>query len=80
MPERPESFRAAANESLQENLDRGEPSIFAGYGVVGALLLFGGIGYLLDWWLGTLPWFLLAGLAIGLGLTLYGLLKATHRA
>jgi F0F1-type ATP synthase assembly protein I len=80
MPDKHESFRAAANESLQENLDRGEPSIFAGYGLVGAIILFGGIGYLLDMWLKTLPAFLLIGLLVGLIVGFYALLKATRRA
>jgi F0F1-type ATP synthase assembly protein I len=61
--------------ALQENLDRGEPAIFASYGLIGAILLLGGTGYLLDWWLDTSPWFLLAGLLAGVVVGFYGLVR-----
>lgn len=67
-----------ANESLQENLDRGKPVIFASYGVIGAILLFGGAGYVLDRVLGTLPWCLLAGIVIGLSVAFYTLVQRTR--
>ena len=67
-----------ANASLQENLDRGKPVIFASYGVVGAILLFGGAGYVLDRVLGTLPGFLLGGLCTGLAVAFYTLIKRTR--
>jgi len=69
-----------ANESLQQNLDREEPLIFASYGIVGGILLIGGAGYALDRWLGTLPWFLLAGLCVGLSIAFYGLIKELNRS
>jgi F0F1-type ATP synthase assembly protein I len=79
MPERPDFFVSGANKSLQENLVRGEPVIFASYGVVGAILLLGGAGYLVDRSFGTLPWFLLAGLSVGLCVAFYVLVKTVRR-
>jgi F0F1-type ATP synthase assembly protein I len=71
---------AGANESLQENLDRTEPVIFASYGVTGAVLVLGMAGYLLDRWLGTHPWCLLAGLVAGIGIGLSALVTAVRRS
>ena len=79
MADEPDPFVRGANESLQANLDRAEPVIFASYGIVGAILLLGGIGYLLDRWLDTLPWFFLVGVAVGLGVAFYALLDAVRR-
>ena len=76
MPKNSESFVYGANESMQENLDQGEPVIFAAYGVIGAILLLGGGGYLLDRWMGTQPWLLLAGLVVGLCVAFYSLVRA----
>ena len=73
------SFVPDANEAMQENLERGEPVIFAAYGVIGAVLLLGGTGYVVDRWLGTGPWALLGGLAVGLSVALYVLLVAVRR-
>jgi F0F1-type ATP synthase assembly protein I len=80
MSKNSDSFVSDANESMQENLERGEPVIFAAYGVIGALLLLGGTGYVVDRWLGTGPWGLLGGLAVGLCVAFYVLLVAVrHR-
>ena len=76
MTKQSESFVRGANESMQANLDRGEPAIFSGYGIIGALLLFGGGGYVADRWLGTQPWFLLAGVVVGLCAAFYLLAKS----
>jgi F0F1-type ATP synthase assembly protein I len=80
MADKWDRFIHDANESLQTNLDRGEPVIFASYGIVGAILLLGGIGYLLDRWLGTVPWLFLAGVVIGLGAAFYAVLNAVRRS
>ena len=64
---------------LQENLYRGEPKILASYALVGAVLVLGGTGYALDEWMGTSPWFLVAGLLTGVGVGLYNLAKIVWR-
>lgn len=55
-----------ANKALQDALDRNEPRILASYGLVGAILVLGGIGYAADRWMDTAPWLLLAGLLLGI--------------
>ena len=57
--------RARANAELQESLQRAEPRIVASYALVGAILLFGAVGYGVDYWVGSGPWALLTGLIIG---------------
>ena len=66
-------------KSLQENVTRAAPAMAASYGLVGAILLFAAIGYGLDRWRGTSPWFLLAGLVLGVVVGFYELIKATNR-
>ena len=70
---------ADANESMQRDLSRNEPTIFASYGLIGAIVLFGAAGYLLDRWLGSSPWLSLSGLATGAAIGFFGLLKASRR-
>jgi F0F1-type ATP synthase assembly protein I len=72
-------FVRGATKSLKENLDRGEPVIVASYSIVGAILLLGGAGYLVDRWLETLPWFSLAGVSVGLCVAFYALIRAARR-
>lgn len=70
---------AGSVKSLQENVTRAAPAMAASYSLVGAILLFGAIGYGLDRWRGTTPWFLLAGLVLGVVVGFYELIKATNR-
>jgi len=71
-----ESFLAKASQHFQENVRRAGPAAAASYTLISAVLLLGGLGYLLDWWRGTSPWFLLAGLLLGLIVGFYELAKA----
>jgi len=68
-----------ANRVLQQTLDRNEPRIVASYVLIGAILLLGGIGYAVDWWRGTSPWFLLAGLSVGILFGFYYLVSSLRR-
>jgi len=68
-------FLARSLQSLQENIRRSGPAAAAGYTLIGAIILLGGIGYGVDRWQGTSPWFLLAGLLIGLIVGFYELAK-----
>jgi F0F1-type ATP synthase assembly protein I len=72
------SFLSDSNKALQDNLQKGEPRIVASYGLIGAILLFGGIGYGIDRWQSTSPWFLLAGLLVGIVLGFYTLVKTVR--
>ena len=66
---------ARSLEFLQENLRRSGPQAVAGYTLIGAIILFGGIGYALDAWAGTSPWFVLAGLLAGVVVGFYELAR-----
>jgi len=62
-------------KSLQENAEQAGPAAGASYTLIGAIILLGGIGYALDRWLATSPWFLLGGLLLGLIVGFYELAK-----
>jgi ATP synthase protein I len=51
----------------------------AAYTLVGGILVLGGIGYAVDRWQGTSPWFLLAGLTLGIVVGFYEVVKAAYR-
>jgi ATP synthase protein I len=63
--------------SLQDNASRAGTAAGASYTLVGAIILLGGLGYLVDRWRGTSPWFLLGGLALGIVVGFYELVKTT---
>ena len=65
-----------AARAFQDNVVRAGPVASASYTLIGAIILLGGIGYAIDRWLGTTPWFLLAGLLLGLIVGFYELAKA----
>ena len=62
-------------KSLQDNASRAGAAAGASYTLVGAILVFGGIGYAVDKWQGTAPWGLLIGLALGILVGFYELVK-----
>ena len=64
-----------AVEAIQEALDRAEPGIRVSYGLIGAIMLFGGVGWLIDRSLQVGPWGLLCGLVAGLCVGLNGLAR-----
>lgn len=67
-------------QSFQDNLRRAGPAAGASYTLIGAIVLFGGLGYAADRWWGTAPWALLTGLLLGLIVGFYELAKAIwHR-
>jgi len=69
----------AANEELQNNLDRNEHQIFASYGLVGAILLFGALGYFADRMAGSTPRYVIIGLVVGIAIGFYSLVKTVRR-
>jgi F0F1-type ATP synthase assembly protein I len=77
--DRSTSDRARANEALQDSLTRAEPRIVASYALIGAILLFGGIGYGIDRWTSSSPWGLLTGLLAGCLIGFANLLVSLRR-
>jgi F0F1-type ATP synthase assembly protein I len=64
---------------LQENVTRAGPVAAATYVLVAGIIGLGALGYILDGWLGTSPWLLLAGLGLGIAVGFYELVKAAGR-
>lgn len=72
-------FFARSMQYLQDNVRRSGPAASASYTLIGAIMLLGGIGYAIDHWRGTSPWFLLGGLVLGLVVGFYDLAKVVWR-
>lgn len=73
------SFERSAR-ALQENVTQSGPAAGASYTLIGAIILLGGIGYAVDKWQDTSPWFLMSGLGLGIVVGFYELIKvAWHR-
>ena len=68
-------FLARSFRYLQESVRSSGPAAAASYSLIGAIILLGGIGYALDQWRGTSPWFLLGGLLLGLIVGFYEIAK-----
>ena len=66
---------ARAVKAFQETMTRAGPVLVASYTLIGAIILLGGIGYMVDRWQGTSPWFLLGGLLLGLIVGFYELAR-----
>jgi F0F1-type ATP synthase assembly protein I len=69
------SLLARSLQYLQENLRRSGPAVVAGYTLIAAIVFLGGIGYAIDYWRGTTPWFLVIGLLLGIVVGFYELAK-----
>ena len=72
-------FLARSFEQLQKNVRRSGPAMMSGYTLIGSILLLGGLGYLIDHWQSTSPWFLLGGLILGLIVGFYELAKTVFK-
>ncbi|MCL2877831.1 MAG: AtpZ/AtpI family protein [Acidobacteria bacterium] len=77
--EKHEAFLARSLQQMQENLRQAGPAATAGYTLLGAIILLGGVGYAVDAWRGTSPWFLLAGLLLGVVVGFFELAKVIWR-
>lgn len=62
-------------KSLQDSAERAAPAAGASYTLIGAIILLGGIGYVLDEWRGTSPWCLISGLMLGIVVGMWALAK-----
>jgi len=76
---RPGSFLPRSLRALQGAAQESGPAAAASYGLIGAIVLFGGIGYALDAALGTSPGFLVGGLILGIVAGFYQLARAVWR-
>jgi F0F1-type ATP synthase assembly protein I len=79
MASKDRSSLARSAKSLQDNVTRSGPVMAASYTLVGAVLFLGGIGYAVDQWRDTSPWFLLAGLVLGIVVGFYELITTVYR-
>jgi len=64
---------------FQENLRKSGPEMLAGYTLIAAILICGGIGLALDHWLGTSPWILVGGLLLGIVVGFFELARIVWR-
>ena len=80
MPDERDALLARSLQQLQDNIRRAGPAASASYSLIGAILLLGGAGHLLDRWQQTEPWGLLGGLLLGLLVGFYELAKAVLKS
>ena len=76
MPENDRRFLQRSLRAFQDNVRKSGPAASASYALIGAIILLGGLGYAVDLWQGTSPWFMLAGLLLGIIVGFYELAKA----
>ena len=79
MPDERGPFLANSLRYMQENIRRAGPAASASYTLIGAILLLGGIGLVIDNWQDSSPWFLLAGLILGIIVGFYELAKTVWK-
>jgi F0F1-type ATP synthase assembly protein I len=72
-------FPARSFRYLQDTVRRSGPAAAASYTLIGAIILFGAIGYAIDKWRGMSHWYLLGGLLLGLIVGFYDLAKTVFR-
>ncbi len=72
-------FLARSLRFMQESLRRSGPEMVAGYTLIAAIMVLGGIGYALDVWCGTSPWILVTGLLLGLIVGFFELARIVWR-
>ncbi len=80
-PNERRSFRwlLRSQEQFQESVQRAGPAASAGYSLIGAIVLLGGLGYGFDSWRGSAPWGLVVGLMLGLIVGFYELARTVWR-
>ncbi|NOZ04248.1 MAG: AtpZ/AtpI family protein [FCB group bacterium] len=74
-----ENFLASSFRYLQKMIRQSGPAASASYTMIGAIILLGGLGYLIDRWYNTEPWFLLGGLLLGIIVGLYEIAKVVWK-
>ena len=76
MPREDRKPLARSVRSLQESVRRAGPAAAVSYTLVGAILLFGGIGYAIDASRGTSHAFAISGLVLGIVVGFYELARS----
>lgn len=80
MAKKSRSFSIARSaQAFQENVSRAGPAAVASYTLIGAILVFGGLGYAVDRWFDCAPWGVATGLLFGMVVGFYELIKSTWR-
>jgi len=64
---------------FQRRAEQAAPAAGAGYTLIGAIMLLGLIGYGLDRWRDTSPWFLVGGLILGVIVGMYELARTVWK-
>ena len=75
-----DSLLSRSTKALQENAEQSGPAAGASYTLIGAIVVLGAMGYAIDAWRGTSPWFLLGGLLLGIVVGMWEIAKVVwHR-
>ena len=72
-------FGEKSLKEFQDTVRKSGPAASASYGLIGAILLLGGIGYGFDTWRGTWPVGLVVGLLLGLVVGFYELARTVWK-
>lgn len=75
----PKNLLERSTKALQENAERSGPAAGASYTMIGAIIVGGAIGYGIDVWRGTSPWFLVGGLLFGIVVGMWEIAKVVWR-
>jgi len=73
------NFLKRSTEQFQETAGQAGPAAGASYTLIGAIIVLGAIGYAIDSWRGTSPWFLFGGLMLGIVVGMWELAKTVWR-
>ena len=79
MTDERDPFVGRSLRHMQENIRRAGPAATASYTLIGAILLLGGVGFAVDQWQATSPWFLLTGLLLGIVVGFYELARTVWK-
>lgn len=80
MPDREESKSKSPRASISQSLGEAGPYLTLGLELGFTMIAWSAIGYLLDRWLGTLPWLTLAGVLVGMVSLFIQLTRAAKRS
>jgi F0F1-type ATP synthase assembly protein I len=80
MPDEPKKPQVPSSmQATQSAIQQAGPLMTASYSLVGGIVVLGGLGYAFDAWRSTEPWGLVIGLALGVVVGFYQLIKTVSR-